>query len=200
VFGPVAEDNTIVDREASDADQDWAELETVIRPMSSEIVDDVPTQAGVDPSAPRRPLAIRQRRAQPEDFQGGDTRRVVNPTLRKSQIVSLAVGVVIVTAALLVGFLLGNRVASLSSDSVRGVTVNQDPRLETHLPEGGTLSVDGRDVTGTSPLVVPLTAGHSHVIRVSKVGYYPLETVIKLNYNDVHVMWIQADTLLPKDQ
>ena len=59
-------------------------------------------------------------------------------------------------------------------------------------PEGSTLSIDGREVSGTSPYVLTLTPDKSHIVRISRVGYFPVETVIKLRKNDVRILTIEG--------
>ena len=76
--------------------------------------------------------------------------------------------------------------------------VPSDPRLEVHLPDGALLSIDGREVTGNSPIVVTLLPEKSHVVRVTKQGHFPVETIIKLRKNDVRLLTIEAADLHKK--
>ena len=111
--------------------------------------------------------------------------------MRRAQFLSLAIGVVIVVVALLVGFLLGNRAARLTQSSTPVVSIPSDPRLDVHLPDGATLSIDGREITGTSPHTVTLTPEQTYVVRISRVGFFPVETQIKLRKNDIRVLTVE---------
>jgi len=113
---------------------------------------------------------------------------------------SLAVGVVIVVSALLVGFVLGNRAALMTVADPGPIAVKSDPQLEVNMPDGAVLSVDGRAVPGESPVTVPLTAGRSHVVRVTLDDHFPFETAIRLDYNDVRVLTVERGKLHPKSK
>ncbi len=192
-FGPVDDENTIVGQKKGEK-QDWTELDTVIRP-----VIDTPSEAPTRAAAAETRVSaaatqsgespiIRKRR----DGQDRRRQKSAHPTIRRAQLLSLAIGVVIVVAALLVGFLLGNRAARLTQAPTSSVSISSDPRLEVHTPEGATLSIDGREVSGTSPHVLTLTPDKSHIVRISRVGYFPVETVIKLRKNDVRILTIEG--------
>jgi len=99
--------------------------------------------------------------------------------------------VVIVIAALLVGFLLGNQAAKLTGARSEPVMVNSDPMLEVHMPEGGVLYVDGFKIPGSSPVSKRLAPGRSHEIRVTIPDHLPIETSIKLESNDMRVLRVE---------
>ena len=192
-FGPIDDENTIVGQKKRDK-KDWTELDTVIRP-----VIDTPSEAPTRAAAAETRISssttqsgespvIRKRRENREHRQP----RGAHPTIRRAQLLSLAIGVVIVVAALLVGFLLGNRAARLTQSPTASVSISSDPRLEVHTPDGATLSIDGREVSGTSPHVLTLTPDKSHIVRISRVGYFPVETVIKLRKNDVRILTVEG--------
>ncbi len=195
VFGPMGEDNTIVDHLPDLNKQDWAEAETVIRPILSHIdtdrtnaQDTEQTHSHSEPDsdlalpAPEPPSPIRPpppRRSRPSSQHNA----------RRTLFLSLALGAVVI-AALLVGFLLGGRAAKLTGVTNRPAAVKNPPQLEVHMPDGGVLFVDGLSVPGASPVSVPLTAGRSHDIRVTVPDHLPVETSMRLNYNDVRVLQI----------
>jgi len=194
VFGPVDDENTIVGQKRGDK-QDWTELDTVIRPVI-ETSSEVPTRAGVGETRVSNQgtnigdnPVIRKRRNKKRRT-GSKPRTDTSPHIRRAQLLSLAIGVVIVVVALLVGFMLGNRTARLTVHTDTQVSIPSDPRLEVHLPDGATLSIDGREVAGTSPYIVTLTPEQSHVVRISSVGFFPVETVVKLRKNDVRLLTI----------
>ena len=193
VFGPVNDENTIVGKSNAN-NPEWAELDTVIRPVietsspSADFVNDVPTRAQGNPLKHRAMAKAPHERP----------RRPNNPRVRRFQILSLSIGVVIVMAVFMMGFFLGHRAGSLTSRGASAVSVPSDPRLEVHLPEGALLAIDGREVTGTSPIVVPLIPDKSHVVRITKAGYFPVETIVKLRKNDVRLLTIEAEELHKK--
>ena len=192
-FGPIDDENTIVGQVKRDK-RDWTELDTVIRPVI-DTPSEAPTRAeaaatrvsAAETQSGENPV-IRKRRESREPRR----QKAAHPTIRRAQLLSLAIGVVIVVAALLVGFLLGNRAARLTQSPASSVSISSDPRLEVHTPEGSTLSIDGREVSGTSPYVLTLTPDKSHIVRISRVGYFPVETVIKLRKNDVRILTIEG--------
>jgi serine/threonine protein kinase len=191
-FGPVDDENTIVDQKKGDPAQ-WPELDTVIRPIIETPSDDPNKRAlaetrisGASTQTGERPV-IRRRHKQSKNSK----RRPLNPQLRRAQVLSLAIGVVIVVVALLVGFGLGNRAARLTGQPVNVISIPSDPRLEVHTPEGATLSIDGREVAGTSPHTVTITPDQSHIVLISRVGYYPVEVIVNLRKNDVRVLTVE---------
>jgi hypothetical protein len=106
--------------------------------------------------------------------------------------------VVIVMAVLTMGFFLGHKAGSLTSGGASAVSVPSDPRLEVYLPEGALLAIDGREVTGTSHIVVPLIPDKSHVVRITQAGHFPVETIVKLRKNDVRLLTIESAELHKK--
>ena len=108
---------------------------------------------------------------------------------------SLTIGVVIVVVALLIGFQLGIRAGQSTVAADVATSIPSDPRLEVHMPEGSSLSIDGRQVPGTSPMTITLTPDKSHTVQVSRVGHFPLETEVKLRKNDFHVLTVEFSTL-----
>lgn len=202
IFGPVGEEATIVDRPSLD-NKEWAELETLIRrapekeqPNTSATDEPEPTHLGAPPSPfspspvqrPSKPPKKRPRRKAPQS----------QAAIRRTQILSLGFGVVIVISALLVGFLLGHRTAKFTAPNPINITVNAEPQLEVNMPVGATLSVDGRQVPGEPPVTVNLSAGKDHVVRIELDDHFPIETSIRLNTNDVRILSIDRGTLHPK--
>ncbi len=202
-FGPVDDENTIVGQKSGD-NPEWNELDTVIRPVM-ETPSEAPTRAaaarirvsGAETQVSGRPYQASKARPKPSQQK---RRMSSNAAMRRAQLLSLAIGIVIVVAALLVGFLLGNRAARLTQAPSSNVTISSDPRLEVHTPDGATLSIDGREVSGTSPHVVTLTPDKSHIVRISRVGYFPVETVVKLRKNDVRVLTVEGATQFKKER
>ena len=209
LFGPIDNENTIVGTNPKD-DEQFGDLDTIIRPII-ETPADSPTRAGVTQSgsAPTKagagaskPFNRLAKKTPP--LQGQPTRvrrrprKSTHPSVRRAQILSLAIGVVMIVSAFIGGLLLGNRAARLTSPDVVGISIASDPRLEVHLPVGASLSVDGREVPGVSPQTLSLTPDKSHVIRISRVGHYPVETVMKLHKNDFRLLTIEEGTLHKK--
>lgn len=202
VFGPVDDENTIVGSKphAGGAGK-FEELETRIRPAV-----EGPTQAGQTQirSAPKRSdieatrsgeqPVIRQRSGR-SSRPGRKSNKPVHPTVRRAQMLSLTIGVVIVVVALLIGFQLGIRAGQSTVAEDIATSIPSDPRLEVHMPEGSSLSIDGRQVPGTSPMTITLTPDKSHTVQVSRVGHFPLETEVKLRKNDFHVLTVEFSTL-----
>lgn len=209
VFGPVDDDNTIVgavpgaDTSTNETVNTFDELETRIRASP-----DAPTRVGHAQSLQGQ-TRIRSRNATSGDPSpvivqraraAGDRsnlrpRKSVHPSVRRAQLLSLTIGIVIVVIALLVGFRLGIQAGQSTASGEFDVSIPSDPRLDVHMPEGSTLSIDGREVPGTSPMTVTLTPDKSHTIRVSRVGHYPFETVVKLRKNDFHLLTVEFATL-----
>jgi hypothetical protein len=209
LFGPIDNENTIVGTNPND-DEQFGDLDTIIRPIIATPAD-APTRAGVTQvgsapmdlgARPAKPGNELPKRPQPIQAQTTRVRRKprksVHPTVRRAQILSLAIGVVMIVSAFIGGFLLGNKAARLTRPDVSALAIASDPRLEVHLPVGASLSVDGREVPGASPQSLSLTPDKSHVIRISRVGHYPVETVIKLQKNDFRLLTIEEDTLHKK--
>jgi hypothetical protein len=195
VFGPLGEDNTVVGSLPNLDKAEWSEAETVIRPLLSEMdTDDAgklnverthtgPAESDLDLPLPEpdprpRPSPPRERRPSSSQF-------------RRTQVIGLALGIIIVVAALLVGFLLGSQAAKLTGISQDPVTVNSDPVLEVHMPEGSVLYVDGFKIPGASPVSKRLVPGRSHDIRVTIPDHLPVETSIRLESNDMRVLQIE---------
>ena len=213
VFGPVDDENTIVgsvpgaDVNNSDTADTFDALETRIRPSP-----DAPTRVGAlaelggkttiqgapQPTDEPQPV-IRQRPPSHSGRSRPRNRKPVHPSVRRAQILSLTIGIFIVVIALLVGFQLGIQAGQSTGSSEYNVSIPSDPRLDVHMPEGSTLSIDGREVPGTSPMTVTLTPDKSHTVRVSRVGHYPVETVIKLRKNDFHLLTVDFETLHSKN-
>jgi serine/threonine protein kinase len=209
LFGPIDNEHTIIGTNPKGDDQ-FGDLDTIIRPIISTHADS-PTRVGVTKigSAPMKlgSATTKARKRPPEKqriVQGQDTkvrrkpRKSTHPSVRRAQILSLAIGVVMIVSAFIGGLLLGNRAARLTSPDLGEVAIPSDPRLEVHLPVGASLSVDGREVPGTSPQTLSLTPDQSHVVRISRVGHYPVETVIKLQKNDFRLLTIEEGTLHKK--
>ena len=168
-FGPIDDENTIVGQKKRDK-QDWTELDTVIRPVI-DTPSEAPTRA--EAAATRVSAAATQSGENPIIRKRRESReprrqKGAHPTIRRAQLLSLAIGVVIVVAALLVGFLLGNRAARLTQSPTASVSISSDPRLEVHTPEGATLSIDGREVSGTSPHVLTYGRQEPHCSHLSR--------------------------------
>jgi serine/threonine protein kinase len=196
VFGPLGEDNTVVGSLPNLDKSEWSEAETVIRPILSETDTDdsgklKAEQTYTSPAAesdldlPLPEPEPRPRRSPPRSRQPSSSQ------LRRTQVVGLALGILIVVAALLVGFLLGSQAAKLTGISQAPVTVNSDPVLEVHMPEGSVLYVDGFKIPGASPVSKRLVAGRSHDIRVTIPEHLPVETSIRLESNDMRVLQIE---------
>ena len=212
VFGPVDNESTIVGAAPSpttntDTAEPFNELETRIRPSP-----DSPTRAAAtqirtvpDPNqlehtrSSDQPV-IRQRPSSQSGRSKPRPRKPVHPTVRRAQLLSVTIGIVIVVIALLIGFQLGIQAGQSTANADYDVSIPSDPRLDVHMPEGSTLSIDGREVPGTSPMTVTLTPDKSHTVRVSRVGHYPVETVLKLRKNDFHVLTVEFGTLHKKNR
>ena len=200
VFGPIDDENTIVGQEGKEAKsgqkKEWAELDTVIRPLpknnksAGQFVEDIPTRAQTDESgAPPTPDPRQRQR-----------KRVPNPKDRRTRFLSMITGVVIVVVTALMGLLIGHRIASITSTGTAAVSVPSDPRLEVYLPEGAMLYIDGTEVRGNSPIVVPLMPDRAHSVRITKPGHFPVETVVKLRKNDIRLLTIETAELHKKRQ
>jgi serine/threonine protein kinase len=193
VFGPLGEDNTIVGP-APDLDQrEWAEAETIIRPILSDLDTDMVTGTGSQPAPSAQsgnsseldlPLPEPGPRQPPRT-------KPASAQAPRGQILSLAIGIVIVVAALLVGFLLGSQAAKLTGIGPEPVTVNSDPVLEVHMPPDGVLHVNGFKIPGISPVSKRLVPGRSHEIRVTIPDHLPVETSIRLESNDLRILNIE---------
>jgi len=175
--------------------KEWAELDTVIRPLTkdkkntAQFVDDIPTRAQSNESI-QQPPRERQRAR----------KKVPNPKDRRTRFLSMITGVVIVVVTALMGLLIGHRIASITSTGTSAVSVPSDPRLEVYLPDGAMLYIDGNEVRGNSPIVVPLIPDRSHVVRITKQGHFPVETVVKLRKNDIRLLTIETAELHKKRQ
>ena len=79
------------------------------------------------------------------------------------------------------------------------VVIKLDPVVEIHFPAGATVSVDGRDVPGPSPVTTTVTPGRAARVRLSTPGYAPAETELTLDYNQVRVLDFSTVDLKKKD-
>ena len=189
VFGPVDHENTIVDKKPEQK-QEWGELETVIRPVM-EAPSEAPTRAGSGDTRVQGGPVIR-RRSPPSDFEGGDTRKKVNPRVRRAQVWSLAIGVIIVIVVFLAGLMLGSqasRVMDTQSDAVR---VRTDPKIRFNIPESAILKIDGKQAPATRPWETRVTPDIVHEIRITQEGHYPIEADIKLKHDELRIVTIES--------
>jgi serine/threonine protein kinase len=185
VFGPIDHENTIVDKKPEEK-QDWGELETVIRPVM-EAPSDAPTRAGAENTRVQGGPVIRRRSA-PTDFDGGDTKRKTNPRVRRAQVWSLVIGVVIVIVVFLAGLMIGSQAARVMDTQSNAVRVHADPEVRFNIPDSSTLKIDGKKVSGTRPLQPRITPDIVHEIRITEEGHYPIETTIKLKHDELRIV------------
>ena len=133
--------------------RDWTELDTVIRPVidtSSEAptraeaaatrVSAAETQSGESP-------VVRKRRESREPCR----QKAAHPTIRRAQLLSLAIGAVIVVAALLVGFFTGNRAARLTQSPTSSVSISSDPASRSIPQRGPPSRLTGERCPGRLP-------------------------------------------------
>jgi serine/threonine protein kinase len=198
-FGPIDDESTIVGPKKT-KNQNWPDLDTKIHPVIDTAMDG-PTRPGntqgPSDTADTRISGAKTRAGNHPAISKRHKRKNLPPRasphqqhaqVRRAQMLSLAVGVIIVVIALLVGFWLGNKASGINNQPVTAMTIPADPRLEIYTPEGAALSIDGREVAGTSPYFVTITPGQAHTVRISKIGYFPVETRLSLRKNDVRVL------------
>ena len=201
VFGPVSGDTTVAGAAPVLDKREWAEAETVIRPILDEAETSLqPAQPGekthssISQTDDGLDSELELPMPEPEPAVARPKPRQQKPaatSYRRTQILSLALGIVIVVAALLVGFLLGNQAAKLTGVQTESVTINSDPMLEVHMPEGGVLYVNGFKIPGASPVSKRLSPGRSHEIRIEIPDHLPIETSVKLESNDMRILQIE---------
>ena len=69
------------------------------------------------------------------------------------------------------------------------------PELQIQAPPGAVAQLNDRALPGSSPWNVPLTAQTEYVVRVEMAGYYPVETSIRLDEDDIRVLAFQLEDL-----
>jgi hypothetical protein len=72
------------------------------------------------------------------------------------------------------------------------------PELQVQAPPGAVVRLNDRALGGRGPWNVPLTARTEYVVRVEVAGYYPVETAIRLDEDDIRVLAFQLEDLRPQ--
>jgi hypothetical protein len=72
---------------------------------------------------------------------------------------------------------------------------HKPPELQIQAPPGAVAQLNGGTLPGSSPWNVPLTARTEYVVRVEMAGYYPVETSIRLDDDDIRVLAFQLEDL-----
>ncbi|MGB0638996.1 MAG: serine/threonine-protein kinase, partial [Myxococcota bacterium] len=188
VFGPIDHENTIVDKKPEDK-QEWGELETVIRPVM-EAPSEAPTRAGADNTRIQGSPVIRKR-SPPSDFNGGNTRKRTNPRVRRAQVWSLTIAVVIVIVVFLAGLMIGSQASRVMDTQSASVRVHADPEVRFNIPATSTLKIDGVEVPGTSPLKKRITPDTVHEFQITEEGQYPIEGTVKLKRDELRIVTIE---------
>lgn len=166
---------------------DWAEAETVIRPGEGKLPPEIaerPTVASPQPAEPQgaRPPAPK--------LETGRT-RVVYRTAMQVHLVYLALAFTTLVAGFAFGVLAGSAGAGRAATAQRG----SDPTVEVVVPDGATVTVDGIALTGPSPRRAQLKPNTPARLHVEVPGASPVETELKLDYNQTRVMEFTAASL-----
>jgi eukaryotic-like serine/threonine-protein kinase len=109
---------------------------------------------------------------------------------RSSRIGWLAAGALAAALLVLLGAVAYGRLAGSP-----GVGAHKPPELQIQAPPGAVAHLDDRALPGSSPWNVPLTARTEYVVRVEMAGYYPVETAIRLEEDDIRVLAFQLEDL-----
>jgi serine/threonine-protein kinase len=95
----------------------------------------------------------------------------------------VAAALLVLLGALAYGGLAGSRGA------------HKAPELQIQAPPGAIARLNDRTLPGSSPWNVPLAAQTEYVVRVEMAGYYPVETLIRLDEDDIRVLAFQLEDL-----
>ncbi len=79
------------------------------------------------------------------------------------------------------------------------VVVKLDPVVEIHFPAGATVTLDGRALSGASPVTSTLAPNRATSVRISTPGHAPAETQLTLDYNQMRVLDFATVDLKKKD-
>ena len=96
-----------------------------------------------------------------------------------------------------VGVFAGSKTAGSSPSEP--VVVKHEPILEVHFPPGGTVTIDAREIPGTSPVTTTLVPGRATNVRLSTPDHMPAEAVVTLTYNQFRVLDFASVDLKKKD-
>ncbi len=77
----------------------------------------------------------------------------------------------------------------------RGLGAHKPPELQIQAPPGAVARLNDRALPGASPWNIPLTARTEYVVRVEMAGYYPVETAIQLDEDDIRILAFQLEEL-----
>jgi serine/threonine protein kinase len=208
-FGPVAglaDESTLIRPSPGSDPREWSEAATALRPDPTRLESPSPAKprppappVGAPPAprpaaarsaAPRPPQAAPAARSASPDRAPAPppaaSTRVVSRTPPHVHLLYLAFVLFAMVLGLGVGLLAGRAAAPAAAEEP--VVVKLDPLVEIHFPAGATVSVDGRDVPGTSPVTTTLAAGRPAVVRVTSPSYAAAETRLTLDYNQMRVL------------
>ncbi|MFZ5479707.1 MAG: protein kinase domain-containing protein [Myxococcota bacterium] len=200
-FGPVAglaDESTLI-RPAPSAAHQWNDVETVIRSdPGKSAAKSAPPPSPLKTPKPGPPAPAAQKTNPPRTpasrpLQSRPTSPIGTPTH-----VHLLYGLA-VFAMLVFGFAIGLVVGSAGDTPGAPVVVKLDPVLEIHFPEGAAVEVDGRRLSGASPLTTTLPAGRTAVVRVTGAGYAGAEARVSLDYNQMRVLTFDSMDLKKKE-
>ena len=195
-FGPVvglADESTLI-RPNPSPPEEWGEVATVIRPDPGKLEESPPTVRGPAlrrqaapapvPAAPKHagvhPSGIRSAK-----ISTSETRpRTILRTPSHVHLLYCAA----VLAALITG--LGTGLVAGGARRPSAAVVKLDPVIEVWAPEGATVTVDGRALSGPPPLTATLAAGRAAVVRVGT----GTELKLVLDYNQVRVLDFRSVT------
>jgi serine/threonine protein kinase len=118
----------------------------------------------------------------------------------RAQLAYLSVSAVTLVIGLVAGYLAGSSSDDSNPDENGPIaaTPKEEPLLEIRLPKDAVLTVDKREYTGTSPLVVKLTPQQVHEVSVSLPDAAPIEFPVILDYNQHWIYNIELRTLEPQ--
>jgi hypothetical protein len=116
---------------------------------------------------------------------------VIRPSAERAdpRIAWLVGGVLAAALLVLLGAVTYGRLAS------NGAGAHKPPELQIQAPPGAVARLNDRTLPGSSPWNVPLAAQTEYVVRVEMAGYYPVETLIRLDEDDIRVLAFQLEQL-----
>lgn len=173
---------------------DWGEVATVIRnkPESSGGTSG-PSGAGMRPVGRAEPRA--EPRVEPRvegrlEGKGEARARTVYRTPTYIHFVYL----VMVATVLVIG-LAGGAVLATWLGRMEPGLIQQNPRLQIHVPTGVTVQVNGKALSGASPYEATVQPGVEAVVRVEQPGSAPIEAKVSLGANEVRIISFNPVTL-----
>ena len=102
---------------------------------------------------------------------------------------------IVMVATMLVIGLAGGAVLAAWLGRMEPGLIQQDPRLQIHVPAGVSVQVNGKVLAGASPYEAKVAPGVEAVVRVEQPGAAPIEAKVSLGVNEIRIISFNPVTL-----